>query len=337
MRRIGVIDLGTNSSRLLIADVDGERLEEVERRTTVTRLGEGVESSGRLSDAAIGRVTEAVAGYRELIDRHGAEAVTCVATSAMRDAANGDDLARLLRDRYDVNPEVIAGDEEARLSFLGATSGRGPGSAHARDRHRRRQHRVRGRAPGERAVLPRLHANGLRPPHRAPPPLGPPGRGRAGGARRGRGPDHRGRRPGRDPRRGASAGSPWPAPPRRWRRSSSGSTRTTPSACTATASPGARAQTCSGCWPRCTVAERREVVGLQPDRAPTIVAGVVILARSLHAFGLGEVEVSEADILNGAALDAAAEGLGMKAETTPSAMPPICSIVRLAGWRSRAA
>ena len=99
-----VIDLGTNSSRLLVADVDGERLEEVERRTTVTRLGEGLEASGRLSDAAIGRVTDAVAGYRELIDRHGAEAVTCVATSAMRDAANGDELARLLRERYDVRP-----------------------------------------------------------------------------------------------------------------------------------------------------------------------------------------------------------------------------------------
>ena len=66
---------------------------------------------------------------------------------------------------------------------------------------------------------------------------------------------------------------------------------------------------CSAMLAALPVAERREVAGLLPDRAPTIVAGVTILARSLHAFGLGEVEVSEADILHGAALDAAAKGL----------------------------
>src|SRR5215213_352885 len=129
MRRVGVIDLGTNSSRLLIADVEAGRLTEVERRTTITRLGEGLDASGRLSDEAIARVADAVAGYRDLLDGHDAGQVVCVATSAMRDAENGGDLADLLRRRHDVDPRVISGDEEARLTFLGATSGRPGGDA----------------------------------------------------------------------------------------------------------------------------------------------------------------------------------------------------------------
>ena len=122
--RIGVIDQGTNSTRLLIADVEDGQVREVVRRTNVTRLGEGLEATGRISDAAIARVADAVAGYRELLDEHGVDTVRCVATSAMRDAANGDELAGILRDRYGVDPVVISGDEEARLTFLGATSGR---------------------------------------------------------------------------------------------------------------------------------------------------------------------------------------------------------------------
>ena len=93
----------------------------VERKTTVTRLGEGLEATGRLSSHAIGRVADAVAGYRELLDRHGAEAIACVATSAMRDAENGDELRDLLRERFGIEARIISGDEEARLTFLGAT------------------------------------------------------------------------------------------------------------------------------------------------------------------------------------------------------------------------
>ena len=70
---------------------------------------------------------DAVAGYRELLDRHGADTVVCVATSAMRDAENGQELADILRRRFQVDPRVISGDEEARLTFLGATHGRPPG------------------------------------------------------------------------------------------------------------------------------------------------------------------------------------------------------------------
>src|SRR4051812_11497395 len=70
-RPIAVVDLGTNSTRLLVAEVHGGRVEELERRSTVTRLGEGVDANGRLAPAAIGRVLETLAGYRKLIDSHG--------------------------------------------------------------------------------------------------------------------------------------------------------------------------------------------------------------------------------------------------------------------------
>src|SRR5205085_8014616 len=122
--RVAVIDLGTNSTRLLVADVDGGRVREIERRTAITRLGEGVDSSGKLADGAMERVFETVAGYRELIDRHGAEDVVALATSAVRDSSNGDEFRADLRDRFAVEARTISGDEEARLTFLGATNER---------------------------------------------------------------------------------------------------------------------------------------------------------------------------------------------------------------------
>src|SRR3954452_21005751 len=90
--RIAVIDMGTNSTRLLVAEVHDGAVEELERRTEITRLGEGVDASGRLSDEAMDRVFQTLAEYRELIDRHGAEKVVAVATSAVRDADNGEDF-----------------------------------------------------------------------------------------------------------------------------------------------------------------------------------------------------------------------------------------------------
>src|SRR4051794_36210740 len=114
---IAVVDLGTNSTRLLVAEVDDGRVRELERRSTVTRLGEGVDGSGRLALAAIERVLDTVAGYRELIDAHGADAVA-VATSAVRDSANRAELLGPLRERFGIDARTITGDEEARLTFL---------------------------------------------------------------------------------------------------------------------------------------------------------------------------------------------------------------------------
>ncbi|GAA2293069.1 Ppx/GppA phosphatase family protein [Glycomyces scopariae] len=122
-RRVAGIDCGTNSIRLLIADIgeDG-RLRDVVRRMEVVRLGEGVDRTGRLSEAAIERTRVALAGYTAEIREHAAEAVRMVATSASRDAANAADFTAMVEATLGRAPEVITGDEEARLSFTGAVA-----------------------------------------------------------------------------------------------------------------------------------------------------------------------------------------------------------------------
>lgn len=121
--RVAAIDCGTNSIRLLIADVDdGGHLTDVVREMRVVRLGEGVDATGRLSEAALQRTFEAAEEYARLIGDHGADQTRFVATSATRDAANRNDFTEGIRQRLDVEPEVISGDEEAALSFAGAAS-----------------------------------------------------------------------------------------------------------------------------------------------------------------------------------------------------------------------
>src|SRR5688572_15426271 len=125
MAPVAVIDIGTNTTRLLVAERDqGGDLVELERSTIITRIGQGVDATGRLADEAMDRVSEAIASYREIIDRVGAERIVAVATSAMRDAENGRDFREYLNKRFGVDARTISGDEEARLTFLGATAGR---------------------------------------------------------------------------------------------------------------------------------------------------------------------------------------------------------------------
>lgn len=127
--RVAVVDIGTNSTRLLVADVDGDgRLTELERRSVVTRLGQGVDATGALADEATARVFAVLADYRGLIEAQGAERTVAVLTSAARDAANGPEFTARVRDEYGLEARTIPGDEEARLTFLGATSER-PGDA----------------------------------------------------------------------------------------------------------------------------------------------------------------------------------------------------------------
>ncbi|GAB3219212.1 Ppx/GppA phosphatase family protein [Glycomyces halotolerans] len=122
-RRVAGIDCGTNSIRLLIADVDESgRLHDVVRCMEVVRLGEGVDDTGRLSAAALERTRGALADYTAQIREHGAEAVRMVATSASRDAANADEFTAMVESVLGAEPEVISGDEEARLSFTGAVA-----------------------------------------------------------------------------------------------------------------------------------------------------------------------------------------------------------------------
>jgi exopolyphosphatase/guanosine-5'-triphosphate,3'-diphosphate pyrophosphatase len=125
MARVAAIDCGTNSIRLLVADLtehdDGSvHLRDVHREMRIVRLGEGVDATKRLSDAAIGRTRDALADYTRICVRKGAERVRMVATSATRDATNRDEFFAMTKELLGVEAEVISGDEEARLSFTGA-------------------------------------------------------------------------------------------------------------------------------------------------------------------------------------------------------------------------
>ena len=123
-RRVAAIDCGTNSIRLLVADVDPERgtLTDVDRRMEIVRLGQGVDTSGRLAPEALDRTMHALSGYAAVITRLGASDVRMVATSATRDAANAGEFVRWVTAVLGTAPEVLSGDEEARLSFTGATA-----------------------------------------------------------------------------------------------------------------------------------------------------------------------------------------------------------------------
>jgi exopolyphosphatase/guanosine-5'-triphosphate,3'-diphosphate pyrophosphatase len=302
--RVAVIDIGTNSTRLLVAEVTDGAVEELDRRTVVTRLGEGVEASGRLSDAAIGRVSDTLAGYRTAIDEHGAETVVAVATSAMRDAANGPDFRDEIQRRFGFDARTISGDEEARLTFLGATAGRSAGAeTMVIDIGGGSTEYVTGRAGSE----PGFHVST-----------------RMGSVR------HTERHLHTDPptaaeltELGADARSIVEAevPPDVRGRVEAGiavaGTATSLAAIDQELAPydpervhGYRLglEACERLVARLAalpVAERRDVAGLHPDRAPTIVAGAGILLESMRCFGLDEIEVSESDILHGAALTAA--------------------------------
>ena len=121
--RVAAIDCGTNSIRLLIADVAGGRTIDVARRMEIVRLGEGVDRTGRISDAALERTRKALIGYAAEIAELGITRVRMCATSASRDASNAAEFRRMVHGVLGVDPEVITGDEEARLSFAGAVAG----------------------------------------------------------------------------------------------------------------------------------------------------------------------------------------------------------------------
>lgn len=302
--RIAVADLGTNSTRLLVADLgsDGD-LDEVDRRTKVTRLGDGVDSSGRLADDAIERVLSTLDDYRRAADEHGATRSVAVATSAVRDAANGAEFQAMVRERSGFDLRTITGEEEARLTFLGATAGRdghdpvlvidiGGGSTEY-------VVGIPGGAP-EFHVSTRLGSVRQTERHiSTDPPTGQELTALAGAAR-----EIVTEAIPADVREGVQSGI------------AVAGTATTLAAIDQALEPydGERVHgyrlTLSACQrmlerlASVPVEERRETPGLHPDRAPTIVAGAVIIIESMRAFGLEAVETSEADILHGVALGA---------------------------------
>jgi len=128
MRRVAAIDCGTNSIRLLVADLppDGGALTDVTRRMEIVRLGQDVDRTGVLAPTAIERTRVALADYARTVERLGAERVRMVATSATRDAGNADEFRAMVLATLGRPPEVVSGDEEARLSFIGAVRGLPP-------------------------------------------------------------------------------------------------------------------------------------------------------------------------------------------------------------------
>ena len=302
--RIAVVDLGTNSTRLLVAEVEDRRVIELERRTIVTRLGEGLEATGRLGDAAMARVSEALAVYREVIERLGAEQVVAVATSAMRDAENGPAFRDEIRERFGIDARTISGDEEARLTFLGATSGRAAGAETlVIDIGGGSTEYVTGQAGSDPGFHVSTRMGSVRHTERhlqSDPPTAAQMAALA-----------------EDARGVVAAEVPEEVRGRVEEGIAVAGTATTLAAIDQELDPydpekvhGYRVgrSTCERIVSQLaalTVAERRGVTGLHPDRAPTIVAGAVILLESIRAFDLDEIEVSEADILHGAALAAA--------------------------------
>ena len=306
---VAAIDCGTNSTRLLVADVTDGAVAELERRTDVTRLGEGVDASGRLADAAMDRVFRTVAGYRERIDRLGTERTVAIATSAVRDSANGDEFRRALRERFGLDARTISGDEEARLTFLGATSRRSDdsGSTLVIDIGGGSTELVVGR-PGR---PPRFHtstrAGSVRQTERHLTD-DPPSPEQVAAVR--------------DEVRAVVEAAVPPAVRSVDRGIAVAGTATSVAAIDQRLDPYDPARVEGyvlelGACDRILhelaaipLERRREVPGLHPDRAPTIVAGVAILSEMVQPFGLDAVEVSESDILHGAAISACATRTG---------------------------
>ena len=124
MTRVASVDLGTNSTRLLVADVEDGRVHDVERRLRITRLGESVDTRRRLLPTAIARVRNCLVDFRRTAERLGAECVLAVATSAVRDAENGEAFLGEVEWSYGFATRLLDGDEEALLTFRGASAGR---------------------------------------------------------------------------------------------------------------------------------------------------------------------------------------------------------------------
>ena len=300
--RIAVVDLGTNSTRLLIADVSRGEVSEIDRRTTVTRLGEGVDAAGRLSPAAIDRVVATLAGYKDGVDRHEVREVVALATSAARDAANAADLHDAIRDRFGMAVRTIGGDEEAALTFLGATAARSDtsGETLVLDIGGGSTELVVG-TPG---APPRFHASTalgvVRHTERhirSDPPLREEVDELARAARttiEDAVPEA--------VRRGVEAGIAVAGTPTSLAAIEQRLEPYDPSRVHGHRLSRTSVERMLGELGGMTLDERRALAGLHPDRAPMIVAGASILLEAMGTFDLREVEVSEADLLHGAAL-----------------------------------
>ena len=123
-RRVAAIDQGTNSTRLLVADIENGRLTEIDRRLAITRLGDRVDTSGELAAESMERVHARIGEFVRIARSDDASSILMTATSAVRDAANGRAFLDEVERRHGVRTVLLTGEEEARLTFRGVTSGR---------------------------------------------------------------------------------------------------------------------------------------------------------------------------------------------------------------------
>ena len=301
--RVAVIDIGTNSTRLLVADVTDGHVKELDRRTRVTRLGRGVDLSGNLATEAIEAVCEVIAEYVAAYEQLDVTTVTAIATSAVRDASNGAAFIAELRERFAFTARILDGEEEALLTYRGATAEDPPpkpvvvidigggstelivGTGAEVEFHTsvqagvvRQTERHLASDPPTPAELEELAGDvlGLISAALASHP--------ALYAESGI----------------AVAGTPTSLAAIDQRLDPYDPQRVHGYRLSLDSIQHMLSQLAS-----LPLAERREVTGLDPERAPTIVAGVVILIEAMRAFGLTEVEASEHDILHGAAIEAA--------------------------------
>ncbi len=298
--RVAVVDIGSNSTRLLVADVAEGRVSKVERHSRVTRLGRGVDLTGRLSAEAIEAACEAIADYVALYQEAGAETVDAIATSAVRDAANGSAFIAELRERFALSARVLDGEEEARLTYLGATSEHHPSEPTlVIDIGGGSTELIVG-AGEEIAFHASLQAGVVRHSERhiaSDPPtaaeleaLATDARGLISTA------------VAKHPEATAHAGIAVAGTPTSLAAVETELHPYDPERVHGHVLTLASIQRMFSRLASVPLAERVEVPGLHPDRAPTIVAGVVILVEAMRAFELDRIAVSEHDILYGAAI-----------------------------------
>jgi exopolyphosphatase / guanosine-5'-triphosphate,3'-diphosphate pyrophosphatase len=303
-QRVAVIDVGSNSTRLLIADIDGG-VAVVERQSRVTRLGRGVDLSGQLADEAIEAACAAIADYVEICRDSGTERVAAIATSAVRDAANGEAFVAELRERFALSARVLDGEEEALATYRGATAEQPPAiPTLIIDIGGGSTEMIVGTGT-EIAYHASLQAGVVRHTERhisGDPPTAVELEALADDIRA----LIADALAGRDEAR-ASAGIAVAGTPTSLAAVELGLEPYDPSRVHGRVLSLEMIQRLLSRFASAPLAERQAIPGLHPDRAPNIIAGCVILVEAMRAFELDRIQVSEHDILYGMALETASQ------------------------------
>ena len=314
MIRVAAVDLGTNSTRLLVADVEGGELDEVVRRLTITRLGEGVDERRRLLPEPVARLRNCLADYRRELEALGAERTLCIATSSVRDADNGEAFLGEIEWSYGFTTRLLSGEEEARMMIRGVTAGRSPlddvlvvdiggGSTElvvARD--------------GAVASAVSLDVGCVRVTERFLS-SDPPSRPELEAA----GTYVRSLLPGLEATHAIGVAGTITT----LATVDLGDAEYDPARTHGHRIPLASVEAQLARLAALTAEGRLAVTGIEPGRAPVIVAGIVVLREVMTAYHLAEIEVSERDVLHGAAL-AAAELPGREEGTAPPGAYTCC-------------